>query len=143
MSISEPVDFANDEVILGESVNGHSVDFSRCDIEQVEAHGGIFGANFGVTQLKLARIDWGNLGVVHVVGDAKCTDAGLVEAQEGDLLAVRAVPQGIAVAENLLLVNPVRNGIEPVWATILGDLGNVAVVPDVEVVVLDKSNLRR
>ena len=80
MRIGKPRDFTNDKIVFRKGINGNGLHFARCDIEQVEANSRVLGADLGVAQLQLASIDRGNIRIVHIVGNAECANAGLVEA---------------------------------------------------------------
>jgi hypothetical protein len=157
--LGEPRNFADYEIILGERINGDFLNGASLNIKQVEANSGVLGSHLGVTQLQFTSVDRCDSGVVHVVGNTECADASLVEAEVGNELAVGAVPHGIAVSKDLLLVHPVGDSyhryqpgslyhvtehtVEEVRATSLGDLLDGAIVPEVKVVTLDESNLGR
>lgn len=68
------------------------------------------------------------------------TYASLVDLQEGKGLSIRREPHDIVAAKDLLLVHPIRNSVEKIWSTVLGDLSSGAILPDEQIVSTDICN---
>jgi len=64
------------------------------------------------------------------------TYSSLIEPQKCQLLPVRREPERVPVSENLFFINPIRNCIEEIWATVLCDLSRSSVLPDIQIVSL-------
>lgn len=139
--LGQPSNLANDQVISCPRSNRNLGCLLVLDAQEVEGHGGVGGADLGIPQLQLTGIGRGDLLVVHKVRNREGVDSGLVEAQVSNVLAVGRIPERMVGAKDFLLVDPVGNSVEKIRAAVGGDLADGAIVPEEEVVALDKGNL--
>ncbi len=141
VAVRHPCHLTNDEVICWPGTDGHRGETQLLGIHEVEGHGGVLGSHLRIAQLELTRVGRGSLLIVHEVGDGESLNACLVEAQKGNVLAIRRVPERVVCAKDLFLVDPVRDCIEQIRATVVGDLADLPAFPDEQIVAPHKSNL--
>lgn len=136
----QPRHLADDQLLCVKGVDRDRRPLAGTELQQVQLDGRVRLRHLGIPQLQLAWVRRRNLLVVHVVRHGEGWDTGLIEPQEGEVRPVRREPERKPVAEDLLLVDPVRDAIEEIRPAVIGNLASRGIGPDEDVVVADKGD---